>query len=220
VPPQGLEAAAPCQAQSGSAAGNEVGITGARQCAVPLCSARLCAGFTCGNMEMTWWRECGYFPGGQGVAGSNPAVPTGSETFSNIVTPHKSQQKSQLVVQRPFNRRTPIGCHGVLTGACANTLEPTKPHSQGVKDHRAAPNLRGDPANREPAGAIRAHRRHSTGGTRAVQGPQLGLPTPPQTRGGRPGTTAAIFTATWTPAASSLSRKCHLGQQPMRCTDK
>ena len=100
--PQGLEAAAPCQAQSGSAAGNEVGIAGARQCAVPLCSARLCAGFTCGNMEMTWWRECGYFPGGQGVAGSNPAVPTGIRVFSNIVTSHMSRQKSQLVVQRPF----------------------------------------------------------------------------------------------------------------------
>jgi len=42
-------------------------------------------------------------------------------------------------VQRPFNRRAPIGCHGVLTGACANTAEPTKPHSQGIKDHRAAP---------------------------------------------------------------------------------
>ena len=33
-------------------------------------------GFICGNTEMTWWRGCGYFPGGQGVAGSNPAVPT------------------------------------------------------------------------------------------------------------------------------------------------
>ena len=109
--------------------------------------------------------------GGQGVAGSNPAVPTGSEIFSNIVTPHKSQQKSQLVVQRLSNRRTPIGCHGVLTGARANTAGPTKPHSQGVKDHRAA-HLPGDPANREPVGAIRAHRPYSTCGTRAGQGPQ------------------------------------------------
>ena len=33
------------------AAGNEVGITGARKCAVPLCSAHLCAGLICGNME-------------------------------------------------------------------------------------------------------------------------------------------------------------------------
>src|SRR5262245_24507613 len=57
-------------------AGNEVGITGARKCALPLWSAHMCAGFICGNMEMPWWRGCGCFPGGQGVAGSNPAVPT------------------------------------------------------------------------------------------------------------------------------------------------
>src|SRR5215831_8485183 len=37
--------------------------------------------------------------GGQGVAGSNPADPTDDKTFSNIVTTHKSQQESQLVVQ-------------------------------------------------------------------------------------------------------------------------
>ena len=80
APPAGLEAAARCQVPGPGAAavvaGNEVGITGARQCAVPLGSAHLCAGFSCGNMEMSWWRGCGCFPGGQGVAGSNPAVPT------------------------------------------------------------------------------------------------------------------------------------------------
>ena len=38
-------------------AGNEVGITGARQCAVPLGSAHLCTGLICGNMEMTWRRD-------------------------------------------------------------------------------------------------------------------------------------------------------------------
>jgi hypothetical protein len=53
-----------------------VGTTGARRCALPLCSAHLCAGFICGNIDMTWWRGCGCIPGGQGVAGSNPAVPT------------------------------------------------------------------------------------------------------------------------------------------------
>ena len=70
--------------------------------------------------------------GGQGVAGSNPAVPTGSEVFSNILTPHKSQQKSQLVVQRPFNRRAPIGCHGLLTGMCQHRRadQPPQPTSQ------------------------------------------------------------------------------------------
>jgi hypothetical protein len=59
-------------------AGNQVGITGARKCAVPLGSAHLCAGLICGNMGTAWWRGCGCIPGGQGVAGSNPAVPTGS----------------------------------------------------------------------------------------------------------------------------------------------
>src|SRR5215510_10240063 len=34
--------------------------------------------------------------GGQGVAGSNPAVPTGSDTFSNTLLPPQSQQKSGL----------------------------------------------------------------------------------------------------------------------------
>src|SRR5262245_1115671 len=43
--------------------------------------------------------------GGQGVAGSNPAVPTSSQDFSNIITSHKSQQESHLVVQCPFYGR-------------------------------------------------------------------------------------------------------------------
>jgi hypothetical protein len=38
------------------------------------CSPVRC--FICGSMEMAWWQACGCFPGGQGVAGSNPAVPT------------------------------------------------------------------------------------------------------------------------------------------------
>src|SRR5262249_27890914 len=46
-PPAGLEAASPCHVAGPEAvagvAGNEVGITGARKCAPPLCSAHLCA---------------------------------------------------------------------------------------------------------------------------------------------------------------------------------
>ena len=57
----------------------------------------LVRGFICGNMRITWWRGCGCFPGGQGVAGSNPAVPTGNQVFSNIVTSHKSQQRAILL---------------------------------------------------------------------------------------------------------------------------
>ena len=59
-----------------AAAGNEVGITGAHSGALQLFPAHLCVGFTCEDREMAWWPGCGCIPGGQGVAGSNPAVPT------------------------------------------------------------------------------------------------------------------------------------------------
>ena len=110
-------------------AGNEVGTTGARRCALPLCPAHLCAGFRCGNRKVPWWRGCGCIPGGQGVAGSNPAVPTGNRVFSNIVTPLKSQQRANLLCNGPPANRVPRRPYR----ACANTAEPTKAHSQGVK---------------------------------------------------------------------------------------
>ena len=88
----------------------------------------LVRGFICGNMEMPWWRGCGCIPGGQGVAGSNPAVPTVNQVFSNIVTPHKSQQKSHLVVQWPFGlAAAPIMYPGVLPG------HPSNQRSQGSR---------------------------------------------------------------------------------------
>ena len=90
-----------------AAAGNEVGIAGAHVSAPVLFPAHLCAGSTCGKTKVPWWRGCGCIPGGQGVAGSNPAVPTGNRLFSNIFSLRKSQQKSQLVVQWPFQRPAP-----------------------------------------------------------------------------------------------------------------
>ena len=38
-------------------AGNEVGITSARQGAPQLYSAHFVRWFTCGNMDLTWWRR-------------------------------------------------------------------------------------------------------------------------------------------------------------------
>ena len=76
---------------------------GPAPCAIVIGSARA---------DGTWRSLVAHLTGGQGVAGSNPAVPTGSRYFSNIVTPHKSQQKSHLVVQRLFQRRAPGPCHG------------------------------------------------------------------------------------------------------------
>jgi hypothetical protein len=54
--------------------------------------------------------------GGQGVAGSNPAVPTGSRIFSNILLAHKSQQKSHLLSKWLFQRPAPIMSPGLLPG--------------------------------------------------------------------------------------------------------
>ena len=54
--------------------------------------------------------------GGQGVVGANPAVPTGSRAFSNILLPHQSQQKSHPLVKWPFQRHAPRACHGVPPG--------------------------------------------------------------------------------------------------------
>ena len=91
--------------------------------------------------------------GGQGVVGSNPAVPTGNRIFSNIVTPHKSQQKSQLVVQRPFNRRAPTGCHGVVTGHVPipqSRLSPTAKESK----------ITGPPTSARRPNQPRTSRRH------------------------------------------------------------
>jgi hypothetical protein len=112
-----LEAAAPCQVPgarcSGSVAGNEVGITGARKCALPLYSAHLRARFTCRNTGMAWSRGCGCFPGGQGVAGSNPAVPTG---FFERLCPELGTKTAMIVPTRPagISKASKPGGHAIL----------------------------------------------------------------------------------------------------------
>src|SRR5215471_13521810 len=53
--------------------------------------------------------------GGQGVAGSNPAVPTGNRVFSNMITYQKSQQRANLLRNGPARDVRRRGCHGVLT---------------------------------------------------------------------------------------------------------
>ena len=64
--------------------------------------------------------------GGQGVAGSNPAVPTGREVFSNILMPHESQQKSHLHVNWPLLKARADRVPSRPTRASAKTAEPAK----------------------------------------------------------------------------------------------
>jgi hypothetical protein len=68
-------------------------------------------------------------PGGQGVAGSNPAVPTGRLRFSNIFMPHRSQQESQS----PAEWSLKGVCRDVLPRHLS-TPDPAKSASQGVRD--------------------------------------------------------------------------------------
>src|SRR5262249_53528395 len=105
-------------------------------------------------------------------------------TFFEYTFTPSEPTKEPFVCEMALLRARRSGATASLR-ACANTAEPTKAHSQEVKDHSAAPHPHGDPANGEPTGAIRAHRRHRTRGTRAGQGAQARPPTPPQTRGGR-----------------------------------
>src|SRR5262249_41337028 len=55
-------------------------------------------------------------PGGQGVAGSNPAVPAGSLTFSNIFLPSPEPANSHLPREMALPEAAPNVCHGVLPG--------------------------------------------------------------------------------------------------------
>ncbi len=59
----------------------------------PICSRQRRLNSVNDGLRRSWFRLC--IPGGQGVTGSNPAVPTGSEGSSNLVMPHGSQEKSQ-----------------------------------------------------------------------------------------------------------------------------
>src|SRR4029077_1430207 len=43
--------------------------------------------------------DTGFVPGGQGVAGSNPDVPTGRRVFSNILMPPPEPTKSHSIVK-------------------------------------------------------------------------------------------------------------------------
>ena len=111
--------------------------------------------------------------GGQGVAGSNPAVPTGSRVFSNIFTARQSQQKSHLHAKWPFQRRALIACHASHQGIYQSGRTDEARQSRGQRSlspprictatlttaNRRAPSPAA-PANRKPD----AHRTVATAG--------------------------------------------------------
>src|SRR5215470_760668 len=83
-------------------------------------------------------------PGGQRVAGSNPAVPTGNMTFFEYTstTQEPTKEPTCCATPPPQARTAPTTaphqgrCHDSRTGKLTN---------QGAKDHRATPDLHDDP---------------------------------------------------------------------------
>ena len=71
--------------------------------------------------------------GGQGVAGSNPAVPTGSEVFSNILMPLPEPAKEPSHREMALLDARADHMPGPPTRAFANTAEPAKPAVNGSK---------------------------------------------------------------------------------------
>ena len=123
--------------------------------------------------------------GGQGVAGSNLAVPTGNDIFSNTLLPHQSQQKSHSFVKWPFYGRAdrvprlPYGHVPTRQSRPRPTAKKSK-ITQPPHICTATPPTANRPAPSAPTG------RTAPAGREQAKGLKLGLPTPPQTRAGRP----------------------------------
>src|SRR5262249_25055287 len=122
--------------------------------------------------------------GGQGVAGSNPAVPTGSDIFSNTLLPHQSQQKSHSFVKWPFYGRAdrvprlPYGHVPTRHSRPRPTAKKSK-ITQPPHIRTATPPTANRPAPSAPTGGT------APAGSGQAKALKPGPPTPPQTRGGR-----------------------------------
>jgi hypothetical protein len=98
--------------------------------------------FTCRNIVVCWWRGYGCIPGGQGVAGSNPAVPTIFRTLVARIGNETRHDRSHLAPGGPGTPPT------------AATMPPVialpRSRGPGARHHRAH---RSWPAGRTTAAA-------------------------------------------------------------------
>ena len=139
--------------------GAHLGARSARICSRPLWSARL-------GTAVTWARAhscrpplAEYIPGGQGVAGSNPAVPTG---FSNTCYPKLGTKIAQL---------------GMIMLAVPRT--PQSRAAQLSSRDPALPQVRPGVPRSGRTGAVRQDRWHRRGGVRPQNGPRQRTPGTP-----------------------------------------
>jgi hypothetical protein len=218
-----------------SGMGAHMGAHCAPQCSALLQAAPPCALLTCAGGRQCRPRLCGCIPGGQGVAGSNPAVPTGSEVFSKISTSHQSQQKSHPNVKWPFQRHSPIMCPGLLPGHLSNRQSQRNQQSRGQRSlsHlRSAQRPRqlrtgehhpGAPAHRKPD----AHRAAAAAGRGQARTLTLGRPATSDAMAagmrsafGRTTTTVAnpVFSRVWR-VSVRLDREVLLNWDDKGCRD-
>jgi len=115
--------------------GAHLGARSARTCSWPLSPARPGAALTWAGTHSCRPPPSGNIPGGQGVAGSNPAVPTGSDTFSNKLLPLSEPTKEPFVCEMALLAARAAHVSRRPTRAFVKPAEPGKPASQGVKDH-------------------------------------------------------------------------------------
>jgi hypothetical protein len=119
--------------------------------------------------------------GGQGVAGSNPAVPTSNRLFSNILPLRKSQQKSQLVAQRPLHRpaprapRRPTRTRAKTAEQASSPVTAPKTTEPPGPAPRPRDTIPRPPADRRPD----AHPGTAAAGRGQLRVLKPGLPTPP-----------------------------------------
>src|SRR5215468_4882199 len=73
--------------------------------------------------------------GGQGVAGSNPAVPTGSDNFFEYTSTPSEPTKEPFVCEMALLAARADHVSRRPTRAFVKPAGPGKPTSQGVKDH-------------------------------------------------------------------------------------
>src|SRR6516165_10236926 len=87
--------------------GADLGAHSARTCSRRLSPAHLGTVLTWARTHSCRSPRSGNFPGGQGVAGSNQAVPTGNEVFSNIfLSPQEPTKEPVHREMAPLQART------------------------------------------------------------------------------------------------------------------
>jgi hypothetical protein len=113
--------------------GADLGAHSARTCSRRLSPAHLGTVLTWARTHSCRLPHSGNIPGGQGVAGSNPAVPTGRRVFSNTLMPSPEPTKE------PFHREMTLPeahahhCPGLLPGHSSTRQSPRNPAVKGSK---------------------------------------------------------------------------------------